>query len=160
MHKRLFEVRESSIDNKGVFAVNFIPKDTRLIEYTGEHVRGDEEILKCLKRDASNGRHYVFDLNGDVCVDGLIGGSDAIYFNHSCSPNCEYDIIDGHIWISSLRDIAPGEELTYDYCFTDPVPYGIPVDKCLCGSPHCRGFILSEDALAVHLVRLKKQGKK
>lgn len=44
---------------------------------------------------------------------------------------------DGEIWVESLRDIMPGEELSIDYAW--------PADramKCLCGSSRCRGWIV------------------
>ena len=31
------------------------------------------------------------------------------------TPNCEADEVDGRVFIKALRDIAPGEELFYDY---------------------------------------------
>jgi len=43
----------------------------------------------------------------------------AMFVNHSCDPNCETDEEDGRIYIESIRDIAAGEELTYDYCLYD-----------------------------------------
>ncbi|GHT23380.1 hypothetical protein FACS189419_07240 [Planctomycetales bacterium] len=46
------------------------------------------------------------------------------------------------IWIESISDILPGEELTIDYAW--------PADraaKCLCGKPTCRGWIVTPDEL-------------
>jgi hypothetical protein len=36
-------------------------------------------------------------------------------FNHSCSPNCRWLLLDGVIHISSTRNIAQGEEVTISY---------------------------------------------
>ena len=41
------------------------------------------------------------------------------------------------IGLFALKDIAPGTELTYDYRFES---FG-PLQKCLCNSKNCRGFI-------------------
>jgi len=44
---------------------------------------------------------------------------------------------DAEIWVESIRDIMPNEELTIDYAW--------PADKavrCLCGKPQCRGWIV------------------
>lgn len=41
------------------------------------------------------------------------------------------------IWVESLRDILPGEELTIDYSW--PASRAM---RCLCGSPQCRGWIV------------------
>ena len=67
------------------------------------------------------------------------------WINHSCDPNCEIDAdVDdnGRVWarLEALRDIAPGEELTYDYAFASE--YAIP---CRCGSTLCRGLIIDPD---------------
>jgi len=63
----------------------------------------------------------------------------AKYINHSCDPNCETDIVRGKIWISAIKDIKKGEELSYDYgydmhCFED--------HPCRCNSKNCVGFIV------------------
>jgi SET domain-containing protein len=69
----------------------------------------------------------------------------ARYVNHSCDPNCEADEIGGRIFITSIRDIRGGEELTYDYNMEAPSP--LPRDwrrryACRCGTPRCRGTIV------------------
>ena len=69
---------------------------------------------------ASIGYSLLFDLE-DHYVDGLIGGNDAIYINHSKKkPNLEAIIYRGSVWFQALRAIKKGEELTFDYGF-DPV---------------------------------------
>jgi hypothetical protein len=42
----------------------------------------------------------------------------ASFFNHSCEPNCSYsfDEATGSISVVTVRDVAPGEELTIGYC--------------------------------------------
>jgi len=47
--------------------------------------------------------------------------------------------------IHAIRDIAAGEEITYDYNLYD----GNPNDeaRCLCGSQHCRGSMYSHEEL-------------
>jgi uncharacterized protein len=67
------------------------------------------------------------------------------WINHSCNPNCEVETEvddDGKVSarITSVRDIAVGEEITYDYEF--PAEFAIP---CNCGSPSCRGLIINAD---------------
>jgi hypothetical protein len=56
--------------------------------------------------------------------------------------------VDGdRIYIESLRDIAPGEELTYDYAFVLEERH-TPAAKrrypCTCGAAACRGTILAK----------------
>jgi [histone H3]-lysine4 N-trimethyltransferase ASH1L len=71
-------------------------------------------------------------------------GSIARFVNHSCSPNCRMIkwIVSGQPRMALFagdRDIMTGEELTYDYNF-DPFS-AKNVQKCLCGSPNCRGVL-------------------
>lgn len=56
--------------------------------------------------------------------------------NHSCDPNC--GIIDG-IKIVAMREIEPGESLTWDYESTEDSDW--EMTKCECGSDNCRGKI-------------------
>jgi len=49
------------------------------------------------------------------------------------------------VLIEAIRDIAPGEELTYDYGITLDMPHTARLKKvwsCLCGSPNCIGTML------------------
>ncbi len=64
---------------------------------------------------------------------------DANFMNHSCDPNCWYE---GESLVAR-RDIAAGEEITYDYG-TDSTDrdWGF---KCSCGSPLCRGTLRRDD---------------
>lgn len=71
-------------------------------------------------------------------------GSIARFVNHSCSPNCHMIkwIVSGQPRMALFagdRPIMTGEELTYDYNF-DPFS-AKNVQKCLCGSPNCRGVL-------------------
>lgn len=71
-------------------------------------------------------------------------GSIARFVNHSCQPNCRMVkwIVSGQPRMALFagdRDIMTGEELTYDYNF-DPFS-AKNVQKCLCGSPNCRGVL-------------------
>jgi uncharacterized protein len=64
----------------------------------------------------------------------------ADYVNHCCAPNLG---ISGQIALVAIRDIAPGEELCYDYATTDGSPYD--EFECACGSPDCRGYVSGND---------------
>jgi histone-lysine N-methyltransferase ASH1L len=71
-------------------------------------------------------------------------GSIARFVNHACQPNCRMVkwIVSGQPRMALFagdRDIMTGEELTYDYNF-DPFS-AKNVQKCLCGSPNCRGVL-------------------
>lgn len=55
--------------------------------------------------------------------------------NHSCDPNCG---IRNLFTIVAMRNIAPGEEITWDYGMTENYEWRM---KCTCGSPICRKTI-------------------
>lgn len=58
-----------------------------------------------------------------------------MFINHSCNPNCETEEIDGRVWITAIREIAAGEELTYDYNLYDGEE---DEARCNCGAHSCR----------------------
>jgi hypothetical protein len=57
--------------------------------------------------------------------------------SHSCDPNCEI-VLMGRTLVA-VRQIAPGEAISFDYTRTE-TRFAHPFD-CLCGSPLCRGRI-------------------
>ena len=62
------------------------------------------------------------------------------YINHRCAPNTFMRTIAGDRYVVALREIRPGEEITYDYCINGD---GDTVWDCSCGSPECRRHHLS-----------------
>jgi uncharacterized protein len=68
------------------------------------------------------------------------------WFNHSCDPNtevmAEWDAETQTVkaWWVALRDIAVGEEITYDYGFAAEC-----AEPCACGAATCRGVIVDDD---------------
>ncbi len=140
----VFEVRRSPIQGRGVFAIAPIRKGKRITEYLGEPITHEEADRRY---DDNNGRHhtFLFILDDDTVLDARHQGSDARYINHSCDPNCETVIEDGHIWISAIKPVKPETELTYDYRFEwqdEYEPEDIRYYACRCGSAKCRGTIL------------------
>jgi SET domain-containing protein len=109
--------RRSKVHGFGVFAGEPITKNTRIIQYTGELVRNSESEER-EDRYLSEGCIWVFRINRAWSCDGAIGGNVSRFINHSCRPNCWYEIVDKTIWIRAGRTIQQGEELTYDYCTT------------------------------------------
>jgi SET domain-containing protein len=92
--------------------------------------------------------------DGDTIIDGF---GMAAFVNHTCDPNCETDQIDNRIWVIALRDIAAGEELTYDYNLYD----GDPGEQahCYCGLKGCRRTMFSEEEIARQKKILKRRKK-
>jgi len=139
------EVRSSAIDGRGVFARAPIPAGTRVTEYTGEVISEAEGDRRYDDRRMDRHHTFLFALSDGRCIDGGVGGNEARFINHSCDPNCEAVEEDGHIFIEALRDIAPGEELTYDYAYEweDGDDVRASFYRCGCGTPACRSTILT-----------------
>lgn len=99
----------------GVFAAQTITKNTRIVDYAGELVRNSESTER-ETRYLERGEIWVFRINRVWSRDAAVDGNIARFINHSCRPNCWFEIVDKTIWIRASRTIKPGEELTYDYC--------------------------------------------
>ena len=141
----LVRVRRSKIHGHGVFAVQLIPRGTRIIEYVGERVSHAEADRRYKGRPVHDAHTFLFIVDKDTVVDAGVGGNEARYINHSCRPNCETEVTRGRIWICSLRRILPGEELSYEYCIGRDMDDPPDVDetfRCRCGAPRCRGTML------------------
>ena len=148
--EKLWYKKKSLLHGSGLFALSNIKKGEQVIEYIGDKVtkkegdkRADKQIKKA-EKNKKNGMVYVFELNKKYDIDGGVARNYARFINHSCDPNCEVDIVDNEIWISSIKSIKKGDELSYDY--------GYEFDKddykdhtCKCGSKNCIGYIISSD---------------
>ena len=110
----MIEKRRSTIQGWGVFATQPITKNTRIIEYTGEKIN-NRESLKREIRYLKNGHIWCFKLNRQYVKDGAVGGNVSRFINHACKPNCYTQIIGQTIWVRAAKNIAKGDELTYDY---------------------------------------------
>ena len=142
----LFEIRSSPIAGKGAFALKPIRAWTRLIEYTGERVSHEVADARYADEEAAGNTHTVlFTVDDDTVIDAGVGGNDARFFNHSCAPNCQSRILRKRVYLETIRDIKPGEELTYDYEIPnegeDPETARLKW-PCHCGAPNCRGTLL------------------
>ena len=130
--------------------LQILKKKTKIIEYIGEKVtkvEGDRRSAKRIKKylnKKNEGSVYIFELNKKYDIDGSVSYNKARYINHSCKPNCEVQIKNGHIWIYSIRNIKKNEELSYDYGYEfDEDDYSD--HSCHCGSNNCIGYIISSD---------------
>jgi SET domain-containing protein len=159
--KRPYVVRNSTIHGRGVFAATAIRKGTRVIEYKGERVDWDEALTRP-DTDADNPFHtFFFSLDDGRVIDAAVGGNAARWINHSCAPNCETEETDDErVFIYALRNIAKGEELTYDYRLKiddELTKKEFACFACRCGAPGCRGTML---AAKKHVKRAKKAREK
>ena len=158
--KKLWKLRKSAVHGSGLFAANDIKKGTRIIEYVGDKVlrsegnkRSEQRIKKYLN-SSKTGSVYIFELNKKYDIDGFVSKNTAKFINHSCNPNCEVDILSDRIWISSIKRIKKGEELSYDYGYSfDKEDYKDHI--CKCGDKKCIGFIISSDEWDKYLKHIK-----
>lgn len=125
----------------GAFAVHAIRRGTRIIEYLGQRISSSEADARYAGGPRAHPHVLLFTLGEHTAIDAGVDGNEARFINHSCEPNCEAVTEGKRIWVYALKDIEPGEELTYDYNLT-----GNPDDPeeqaaytCRCGAPSCRG---------------------
>lgn len=145
-------LRQSPIHGNGVFAARDLQAGKRLIQYRGA-LRPHDEVDECYGGDVESGHTFLFTLNDHFVIDGNVGGNIAKWINYSCDPNCEavlYEAESGapeedRVFIVATRDIAEGEELTYDYGIVlheRHTPRLKKIWACRCGSPNCTGTML------------------
>jgi uncharacterized protein len=145
--RRRLSLRSSGIHGKGVFAREWIPAGTRLIEYRGERLTTAEADARYPEEPGVAHHTFLFAIDDDIVIDAANDGNMARWINHSCEPNCDAVIDEQRVYIESLRDIAPGEEITYDYNFILEERHSPAAKRrypCICGAPGCRGTILAK----------------
>ena len=123
---------------KGVFARKDIPAGMTIGLVEGRVID-----------DPDYATSYCIDLGGSLSLEPR---APFRYLNHCCSPNstlciAEVTYPDGtpapaEVTVETLAFIPKGAELTIDYCWS---AYG--AIKCLCGSPVCRGWVVSAEEL-------------
>ncbi|MDI4233186.1 SET domain-containing protein [Bradyrhizobium sp. Arg237L] len=114
----------------GLFATKPIKKGARIIRYFGP-------LLDSKKKEEDEIENkYLFELTNRWTIDGSIRENVARYINHSCRPNSESDVKPRKrkIFIRAIKNIEPGEEISYDYG-TDYFkaylkPIGCKCDSC------------------------------
>ena len=68
--------------------------------------------------------------------------------NHSCDPTA---VFEGQISLVARRDLAIGEQITFDYATSDSWPYD--EFECECGEDLCRSKVTGEDWMDPDLQR-------
>ena len=150
--KKLYKIKKSKIDNRGLYAAKDIKKDAKIIEYKGKIITVKEtETNPKFDNDKAI---YLFNLNKKYDLDGDFKYNTARLINHSCDPNCEVDGVGLKLWIYAIKDIKKNDELTYDYGFSFDKDYkDFP---CRCGAQKCVGFIVNSQSRW----RIKKSKKR
>jgi hypothetical protein len=143
-------IRSSAIHAAGCYTTSALRKGARVAEYTGPR-------LTMAQADAcyqDSPITYLFGLgDGSMVIDGHCM---AMFINHSCDPNCETSEQDNRIWITAIKNIAAGEEITYDYCLYDSGP-GDGEAICNCGAKNCRGTMYSPEEIKRRKAAAKKK---
>lgn len=142
---RRYIVRRSKIHGKGIFALQDIPKGTRLMEYLGERITHREADRRYAAEHENSPHTMLFAVDDKVVIDATRKGNSARFINHSCAPNCEAIEEDGRIFIETIRKVPAGGELTYDYNLVLEERHTPAVKRahaCFCGVRNCRGTLL------------------
>ncbi len=144
-------IRSSSIHAAGCYTMRAIKKGARVCEYDGPRFTKKEADERYQDRDVT----YLFSCAEDkeIVIDGF---GTAMFINHSCDPNCESELRDGRVFVVAIRDIAAGEELTYEYNLYDSDDDDA---DCYCGAKKCRGTMLSEEEVKRQARRAAKMKK-
>ena len=139
---KLYKIKKSNIDNRGLYASKDIQKGTRIIQYKGKII-----TTKKTEQDPkfdNDKAIYLFNLNKRYDLDGDFKYNIARLINHSCNPNCEVSGTGLKIWVYAIKNIKKNDELTYDYGF------GFDEDfknyPCKCGEKNCVGYIVRSES--------------
>jgi len=135
-------IDNQGIEGRGVFASEPIEKG-ELIAMRGGNIVSSEEYFMLPSEIRNTGLKIDDELF--IIQSDLREGAELL--NHSCEPNCG---MKGQIAFVAMRDILPGEELTFDYAmaFTHDQEF-----LCNCGTPACRSRILGTDHSILDLRR-------
>ena len=132
----------------GLFLAEPVAAGRFVVEYAGEII--DEAATEArLWADKARGEDnfYLMEVGHGQIIDARHKGNVSRFINSSCHPNCEtqkwQDAATGEtrVGIFAIRDIAVGEELTYDYNFAHFGGEGTTSFSCMCGHPLCRGTL-------------------
>lgn len=118
----------------GVFAINPIPQDELIAVWGGEVVT--RQALDALPDRL---RRLSIQVEENLFLVALSEGP-GDYVNHSCAPNSG---LRGQIVLVAMRDIVPGEQVTFDYAMSDGSDYD--EFECNCGAPNCRHRVSGRD---------------
>jgi SET domain-containing protein len=144
-------IRSSAIHAAGCYTTTPIRKGARVAEYTGRRI--SKAQADKVYEDAV--LTYLFGLgDGKVVIEGHCT---AMFINHSCDANCETAEEDGRVWITAIKQIPAGAEITYDYCLYDG---GDDEATCNCGAKKCRGTMYSPEEVKKRKAAAKNGAKK
>jgi len=106
----------SKISGIGLFADQFIPKDTIIWKFTeGVDVKITDEKLQELEKEypLDDLKKYLYRSKSSNLH--ILCGDDGRFINHAYEPNTTDTSEDDEGFTIASRDIQPGEEITSDY---------------------------------------------
>jgi len=151
---------ENKLKGRGLFATKKILEGEVIWKHqvdpygrkTGR-IYTNAEVERIWKNDLDWFFHWAYRCGEDAFLGPITKESvdlEATYFqNHSCDPSTWW--VD-EITLSALRDIEPGDEITFDYATSEFDEEEIAIEKCLCGSSICRGSLRGDDYLRPDLI--------
>jgi uncharacterized protein len=125
---------ESLIHGTGVFSAALFSPGEIILQIDDSRVVTDASPLDPAKGEFEHHCDYV--ANGKIVLMQPLER----FINHRCDPNTYIRTISGDRYVVALREIRPGDEITYDYCVNGD---GDTAWDCSCGSPECRRHLLS-----------------
>jgi hypothetical protein len=126
---------EAGLKGMGSFAAEPIAAGETVAAFGGYVMTGAE--LEHLDDDQ---RSRSIQIDEDLYMAPSVSPEPGDFVNHSCEPSCG---LRGSVMVVAMRDIAVGEELTFDYAMCDSSPYDEFV--CECAAPTCRRLITGGD---------------
>jgi uncharacterized protein len=130
-------IATSLIEGKGLFARRRIRRG-EIVAIKGGHVYDARMLARVKGRIAAS---YI-QIADDFFIGALTSAEvrrNKMFINHSCAPNLG---IRGQLMFVARRDIAAGEELTYDWAMEEHGPGRI---RCRCGVRGCRRVVTGRD---------------
>lgn len=149
--KRKFKVKNSSIEGRGCFVIDFIKKGEHICTMKGQNLSIPELVDRY-----KSGLERISDPLQIEEKEYLDLDEPYICFNHSCEPNAA---IVGKAELIAIIDITANQEITYDYSTTewtsdDFGEYKEWSMKCNCGAEKCRGIVKTFPELPTFLQKM------
>ncbi len=120
---------------RGCFAIEPIPAGHVVAAFGGRCLMRDEFDLLSIDQQIRS-----IQVDEQLFLAGATEPEPSDFITHSCAPNCG---MRGSTVVVALRDIALGEQLTYDYAMSDGSGYN--EFECACGAAACRGKVTGHD---------------
>ena len=130
-------VRASPIEGRGLFAVEPVPADVKVVVFGGRLVT-DAELAAVF----ASATEYVDALSIDADLNLVLPGrTPAGFGNHSCDPNLWWG--GDYYSLITRRPVRADDEVTLDYgTITDATDFTM---DCGCGTSRCRGQVTGQD---------------